>query len=104
MTTLGHTAAVMAGEAGPTICKLCKHLQLPHKDAREWSWLCNASPKPLEFSYLTGEEAGAPFIECKRINTGGNCSLYHEGINDLSPDRLIPDGHGGWLRKPEESK
>lgn len=92
----------MAGEAGPTICARCKHLSLPVPSAREWMWLCRAQPKDLEFSYQTGETTGEPFRKCQHVNQDGNCPWYEEGINELSPDLLVQDGHGKWIRNPTE--
>lgn len=95
--SLEHTAAVMSGEAGVTLCINCKHMQAIGKSAPEWTWLCSANPKELGFSYLTGKETGEPYRLCKHMNTGGNCPQYEEGINSLSPDRLVPGGFGAMV-------
>lgn len=102
MSATERAVAVMAGEESVTICAKCANMFQPTTNAREWQWLCRAQPQELRFSYLTGEETGTPYRECRHVNTDGNCPYFKEGINSLSPDRLIPDGHGGMVKPPEE--
>lgn len=110
MSDMERAIAVMAGETLPAIhpCSSCEHLFVVNKGDRWYRWLCRAMPRPAWHNDVTGEVvADPPYLLCSNRRhgplKGRDCPDWEEGINALSPDRLVPDGHGGMV-KPEESE
>jgi hypothetical protein len=98
-TQLDRMSAAIAGEhkPTPTLCCNCRKVQMGSIKDHWVKWMCTGA-KNFQINYMTGQ-LDPPYRLCRFINYG-DCAMYEEGVNQLSPDKLISDGHGGW-RKPE---